>query len=105
MNWDGVVITGLGETDYHKNSTKGPLYYIYDSVRKALEDSNILPNEVDGLAVTSFQLPPDNVTTVAEHMGFEINWTFHGTGGGASPVSGVLNAVRAIQAGDAEVVV
>lgn len=60
---------------------------------------------MDGLAVTSFQLPPDNATTVGEHLGMQLRWVLQGVYGGASGVVSLLRAARAIQAGDAEVVV
>jgi len=59
---------------------------------------------VDGLAVTAFVLPPDNVTIVAEHFGLEPRWLSQGAYGGASGIIAMLQAARAIQAGDADVV-
>ncbi len=105
MNFEGSIIAGYGETEYHKNSNLSALDYIYDSVKKALDSAELKPSDVDGLAITSFQLPPDNVTTVAEHMGLNLKWAFQGVYGGASPVISIMNATRAIQAGDAEVIV
>jgi acetyl-CoA acetyltransferase len=81
------------------------MYYIADAVRRALGSANLSKDDVDGLSVTSFELPPDNTATVAEHLGLSVRWAFHGVYGGASGVIGVAQAARAIQAGDAEVVV
>ena len=50
---------------------------------------------VDGLAVTSFMLPPDNVATVAEHFGLEARFLFQGLYGGASGVIGMAARARA----------
>ena len=105
MNYEGVAISGYGETEYHKKNPKGQLFYITESVRRAINSAGLKPDDIDGLAVTSFQLPPDNVTTVAENLGMKINWAFQGLYGGASPIIGVLDAIKAIQSGVAKAVV
>lgn len=105
MNFEGAVISGYGETEYHKKSDRGVSHYIYDSIKRALDSAGLKREDVDGLALASFQLPPDNVTTIAEDMGFNLKWAFSGEYGGASSVIGLLDGVRAIQSGDAEVVV
>ena len=104
-SYDGVAIVGYGETEYHKRRARTPMFYIADSIRRALASANLTKKDVDGLSVTSFELPPDNTTTVAEHLGMSIRWAFHGVYGGASGIIGMAQAARAIKAGDAEVVV
>ena len=42
-----------------------------------------MPEDVDGLAVSSFQLAPDNVVTVAEHLGLTARWAWQAAHGGA----------------------
>ena len=58
----------------------------------------------DGLAVCSFELPPDNAVTLAEQLGLSPSWAYLGTAGGAGPVASVINAIRAVEAGHADVV-
>lgn len=103
--WDGVVIAGYGEAPYHRRQQEHVLWYLADSVRRALVDAEIKPSDVDGLSATAFSLPPDNATTLAHHLGLDVRWVHHGVHGGASAIIGVLEAIRAIQAGDAQVVV
>jgi acetyl-CoA acetyltransferase len=74
-------------------------------MQAALDSSGLGWDAVDGLAFTSFMLSPDNVTTLTEHFGLEPRWLFQGAYGGASGIIGIMQAARAIQAGDAEVVV
>lgn len=100
-----MAIVGYGQTDYHKRSDLPALWYIADAIRRALASAGLRKEDIDGLAVTSFQLPPDNATTVGEHLGMQLRWVLHGVYGGASGVVSLLRAARAIQAGDAEVVV
>jgi acetyl-CoA acetyltransferase len=104
-DYSGVAIVGYGETEYHKRRERTPMFYIADAIRRALASSNLEKRDVDGLSVTSFELPPDNTTTVAEHLGMPLRWAFHGVYGGASGIVGMAQAARAIRAGDAEVVV
>src|SRR5262249_43957874 len=80
-------------------------WYLADAIRRALAHAGIDKREVDGLAVSSFMLPPDNTATLAEQLGFTLSWGYLGTFGGAEHVIGLLRAVRAIQHGEAEVVV
>ena len=104
-DYAGVAVVGYGETPYHKRREHSAMAYTADAVRRALESANLTKEDVDGLSVTSFELPPDNTTTVAEHVGLTLRWAFHGVYGGASGIIGMAQAARAIQAGDAEVVV
>jgi acetyl-CoA acetyltransferase len=103
--WDGVRIVGWGETPYHRRDQRSTVWYLADAVRRALSNAGLPKNAVDGIAVTSFQLPPDNATTFAHHLGIEARWVMQGVHGGASGVASILQATRMIQAGDADVVV
>lgn len=103
--YHGVAIVGYGETPYHKQRQHSTVWYIAEAIRQALQSAKLSKDDVDGLSVTSFELPPDNTTTLAEHLSMSLGWGFHGVYGGASGIIGMAQAARAIQAGDAEVVV
>ena len=103
--FDGVCIVGSGQTPYAKRSPHGVQKLLYDAGSAALRDAGLWWDRVDGLAVTSFMLPPDNVATVAEHLGVEARFLFQGLYGGASGVIGMAHAARAIRDGACEVVV
>lgn len=105
QDYHGVAIVGYGETEYRKKDGRSTMFYVVDAISRALRHAGLSRTDVDGLSVTSFQLPPDNTTTVAEHLGISLRWAFHGVYGGASGICGMMQAARAIQAGDAEVVV
>jgi acetyl-CoA acetyltransferase len=102
---EGVRIVGAGQSQYAKRSPHGVQKLLYDAGSVALRDAGLGWREVDGLAVTSFQLPPDNVATVAEHLGIEARFLFQGLYGGASGIIGMANAARAIRDGACDVVV
>jgi acetyl-CoA acetyltransferase len=103
-SYDGVFVVGCGQTDYTKRTDTGVQRLIWEATDKALTSANLSWKAIDGLAVTSFVLPPDNVTVLAEHFGLAPRWLFQGVYGGASSIIGMLHAARAIQAGDADVV-
>ncbi|MDB5413517.1 MAG: hypothetical protein JWR10_1852 [Rubritepida sp.] len=103
--YEGVYVVGAGQTKYEKRTEKTVQRLIWEATDLALRSAGLGFKDVDGLGVTAFTLGPDNVTTMTEHMGISCRWLFQGLYGGASGISGMLQAARAIQHGDAEVVV
>jgi acetyl-CoA acetyltransferase len=93
------------QTRYEKKPTRPPMAFLVEAFELVLKAAGARPREIDGLAVTSYQLGPDNVTTVAEHLGLELRWSWQGAMGGAAPVISVAEAARAIDQGLAETVV
>jgi len=102
--YEGVVIAGAGQTLYEKKTSKTVHQVLHEALRLALEDARLSKRNVDGLAITAFVLPPDNVAIVADQFGLQSKWLFQGAYGGASGIIGMLHAARAIQAGDANIV-
>jgi acetyl-CoA acetyltransferase len=103
--FDRVRIVGAGQTVYTKRSPATVQKLIHDAGSAALRDAGLGWDRVDGLAVTSFMLPPDNVATLAEHIGVEARFLFQGLYGGASGIIGLAHAARAIADGACEVAV
>lgn len=102
--FEAVRIVGVGQTLYEKKSTKPIQRIIWEAANAGLASAGLSWKAVDGLALTCFVLPPDNVTTVAEHFGIEARFLFQGLYGGASGIIGMMHAARAIRDGDADVV-
>lgn len=103
--FEGVRIVGAGQSAYAKKSSKSVQRLMYEATSAALADAGLPWNAVDGLAVTCFQLPPDNAPTVAEHFGIEARFLFQGVYGGASGIIGMAHAARAIRDGACDVAV
>ena len=104
-HYQGVYIAGCGQTKYEKKTDKPVQRVLWEASQAALDSAGLSWKAVDGLAITSFMLPPDNATVIAEHFGIQARWLFHGVYGGASSIIGMMHAARAIQAGDVDVVV
>lgn len=103
QGYEGVYIVGYGQTPYEKKTTKTIQRLFWEVIQESLRTSGLPFRAIDGLAVTAFSLYPENVTTLAEHLGLECRWVCQVTGS-AAPISTMLHAARAIQAGDAEVI-
>ncbi len=104
-SYAGALIVGAGQAPYAKRTDRPLLWFIAEAVRRALSDARLESRDVDGFGLTSFQLAPDNVTTVAEQLGLRLSWAFEGAFGGASGLISVLRAARAVRDGEADVVV
>jgi acetyl-CoA acetyltransferase len=103
--FEGVHIVGAGQAAYAKRSPHGVHRLLYQAGTAALEMAGLEWANVDGLAATSFMLPPDNVAIVAEHLGLQTRFMFQGVYGGASGIIGMAHAARAIRDGACDVVV
>lgn len=104
QSYSGVAIVGYGETEYSKSSPLGSMRFVADALQRAVTSAGLSHRDIDGLSVTSFLMPTENTITVAAHLGLELRWSLHGIYGNASGLIGMMQAARAIQAGDAEVV-
>jgi acetyl-CoA acetyltransferase len=76
-----------------------------DAVVRALEQAGFHRDEVDGLGVAAFTLAPDHAIDFAWRLGVRLRWLMEDTNGGACGPNLLQHAVRAIEAGDAEVIV
>lgn len=104
QSYAGVAIAGYGETEYSKSSPLGSMSYVADALDRAVRSAGLTHRDIDGLSVTSFLMPTENTITVAAHLGLELRWSLHGVYGNASGLIAIMQAARAIQAGDADVV-
>src|SRR5688572_23909878 len=99
-----IGILGYGETEYVKRTDRTLVDLLADAARRALASAGLTKDDIDGIAVSSFELPPDNAVTLAEQFGTSASWAYFGTAGGAGPVASVINAIRAVEASDAKAV-
>ena len=102
-----VSIIGTGQSPYTRHPQPGTetSQVIARAVRSALREAGLTPGEVDGFAVSSFTINPDHAIDLAWRMGLRLSWLMQDTNGGASAGGMLQHAVRAIEAGDAKVIV
>lgn len=104
MSREEIGIIGYGQSVYAKKTTRSLFSFLAEASRLALNSAGLDKNAIDGIAACSFELPPDNAVTLAEQFGLSVSWAYLGTAGGAGPVAAVLDAKRAIEAGQARTV-
>ena len=61
-----IGIAGYGRTAYEKRTTRTLFSFLSEAGSKALASAGLTFRDVDGLAICSFELPPDNTVTAAE---------------------------------------
>ncbi|GAA3677212.1 thiolase family protein [Arthrobacter ginkgonis] len=100
-------IIGTGQSAYTRHPSPGldTAQVLAQAVTAALADAGLAPSDVDGLALSSFTLGPDHAIDFAWRMGLKLGWLMQDTNGGASAGGMLQHAVRAIEAGDANVIV
>ena len=99
-----IGILGYGETLHVKRSDRTLFSFLAEAGRKALESAGLDKTDIDGIAVSSFFLHPDNAVTLCEQFGLSVSWAWQFTAGSAGPVAGVVDALHAIDAGRADAV-
>ncbi|MFX1802984.1 thiolase family protein [Paraburkholderia sp. A3BS-1L] len=100
-----AVVCGV-EVPYRRQApehTTGDL--LAQAFALALEQSGFGAREVDGLGVASFTLAPDHAIDMAWRLGISPRWCMDDCHGGASAINMLQHAIRAVQHGDASVIV
>lgn len=107
MRFDDVVVAGYGETAYHKapEDMRGPVEYVRDATRTAIDDAGLDISDVDGFAVTSYNMDHVNAVELGHHFGIDGRWFDGKSYGNGSPGVHVARAADAIQRGKAQTVV
>lgn len=101
----GALIVDAAQSKYNKQPQESSVELLIRTSAQLIRNSGFEPNEIDGLAATSFQMAPDNVVTISEQLGLSLNWAWQGGHGGASGVIGVAEAAAAVTAGTASAVI
>ena len=96
-----IGLIGYGSSIYEKRASLPEFAYLADAARAALASAGLRKVDIDGLAISSTTLAPDNAVTAAEYLGLTLSWAYVSTAGGAGALASVLNAARAIEAGHA----
>lgn len=71
-----IGILGYGETAYAKRTDRTLIALLADAAKRALASAGLERADIDGIAVSSFELPPDNAVTLAEQFGLSVSWAY-----------------------------
>jgi acetyl-CoA acetyltransferase len=99
-----ATIVAAYESPYARRTSRTTEQLLVAAVTGALDAAGLGPGDVDGLGVSSFSLAPDHAIDLAWRLGLRLDWIMQDPHGGASGINLLLHAVRAIEAGDARVV-
>lgn len=102
-----AVIAGAVESPYTRHAPEGTTTetLLADAFVRALAQTGIAREEVDGLGVASFTLAPDRAIDLAWKLGVRPRWLMDDGNGGASGIQLLQHALRAVDAGDASTIV
>jgi acetyl-CoA acetyltransferase len=103
-SYDGVVACVPVTIPYRRYSTNSAHWWIGRALQALTARAKLRPNDIDGLAVSSFTVGPDTAVGLTQHFGLSPRWLDHIPFGGASGIVALRRAARAVQAGDAEIV-
>ncbi len=99
-----VAITGIGATEFSKDSGRSELQLAAEAVTAAIADAGLRPGDVDGLVTFTMETNPEIEVARAAGLGDLTFFSRIHYGGGAACAT-VLQAALAVAAGLAEVVV
>ncbi|MFE6361394.1 lipid-transfer protein [Streptomyces sp. NPDC057806] len=99
-----AAIAGIGATEFSKDSGRSELRLAVEAVRAALDDAGLTPGDVDGMVTFTMDTSPEITVAQAAGMG-ELSFFSRVHYGGGAACATVQQAVLAVTAGVAEVVV
>jgi acetyl-CoA acetyltransferase len=99
-----VVLVAPVTVPYTRYSVRTAHWFVAQALSRLLKSSGLAKADIDGMSVGSFTLAPDTAIGLTQHLGISLRWLDHIPLGGACGIVALRRALRAVQAGDAEVV-
>ncbi len=100
----GVAITGIGQSEVGRPSSKSAMQLTVDACREAISDAGLTRNEIDGVVSwpgdnnNGDAFSPVGPNALIGTMGLKVNW-YGGGYEGPGPIARVINGAMAIAAG------
>ena len=99
-----ACIVGIGQTEFSKMSGRSEQQLAAESVLLACKDAGVDPSTIDGML--TFDLDNSDEVDIMRSLGCkEINYTARLPQGGASSVSTIVHAKRAVESGFCDTIV
>jgi acetyl-CoA acetyltransferase len=102
--WEEAVLTAPTTVEYVRQSHRSAHWFVTQALAGLLHASGLMKEEIDGLCLASFGLAPDTAIGVTQYAGLTVTWLDHIPFGGASGILALRRGLRAVEAGDAQVV-
>src|ERR1700761_9082630 len=99
-----AVVAAPVTVPYVRHSVHGAHWFFARALAAMLEHARLDKSQIDGLSAGSFTLAPDTAIGLTQHLGVTVRWLDHIPLGGACGVVALRRALRAVEAGDAEIV-
>ncbi len=103
-DYDDVVLAAPVTVPYARYSVHSAHWFVAQTLAQLIKVSGLHKVDIDGLSVGSFTLAPDTAIGLTQHLGVTVRWLDYVPLGGACGIVSMRHALRAVQAGDAEVV-
>ena len=103
--YDGVSLCAPITVPYERFSSETAHWWAGEALKKLSLETGLMPNDFDGIIFSSFSANPDTAVGIVQHLGLCPKWMDHIPTGGASGVMAIRRAARAVQAGDASIIV
>lgn len=103
--YTGVAVCAPITVPYQRFSAEPAHWWAGRALRHLREITGLGPSDIDGFCFASFSSGPDSAVGMIQHLGLSPRWLDHIPTGGASGVMALRRAARAVQCGDAELVV
>ena len=103
--YDGVAVCAPLTVPYTRFSSETAHWWAGQALRALAQTAGLKPADIDGFCFSSFSCGPDTAVGMVQHLGLSPRWLDHIPTGGASGVMALRRAARAVQCGDAELVV
>jgi len=104
QDYADVVLAAPVTVPYVRYSIRSAHWFAARVLSRLIKESGLGKADIDGLSLGSFTLAPDTAIGLTQHLGITVRWLDHVPLGGACGIVAMRRALRAVQAGDAEVV-
>ena len=104
-SYEGVSLCAPITIPYRRYSPETAHWWAGAALKELRLQTNLSSNDIDGVIFSSFSSNPDTVVGIVQHLGLSPTWMDNIPTGGASGVMAIRRAARAVQSGDANIVV
>ena len=104
-SYEGVSLCAPITIPYRRYSPETAHWWAGAALKELSLQTNLTSNDIDGVIFSSFSSNPDTVVGIVQHLGLSPTWMDNIPTGGASGVMAIRRAARAVQSGDANIVV